>query len=83
MSYDATVMNATNPVERPHTYAEVRTWNDDTRWELIDGDPYAMAGPSSNNQTVVMALAFQLFAYFQARGCRVLPAPLDVRPPER
>jgi hypothetical protein len=26
----------------PHTYGEVRTWGDDTRWELIDGEAHAM-----------------------------------------
>src|SRR5690606_27688543 len=54
---------------------------DDTRWELIDGEPHAMAGPSWYHQSVIMALAAQLFAHFREHGCQVLPAPLDVRLP--
>jgi Uma2 family endonuclease len=74
-------MSATSPVERPHTYGEIRTWSDDTRWEIIDGQAYAMAGPTYVHQSVVMGLGVQLYAYFQARGCRVLSAPFDVRLP--
>ncbi|MFO7562483.1 MAG: Uma2 family endonuclease [Enhygromyxa sp.] len=76
-------MSATSPspVERPHTYGDIRAWDDDTRWELIDGEAHAMAGPSWYHQSVVMALSAQLFAHFRERGCQVLPAPLDVRLP--
>ena len=74
-------MSTTNPVHRPRTYSEIRTWDDDTRWELIDGQPYAMTAPSTSHQSVVMGLAVQLYAHFQGRGCRVLTAPLDVRLP--
>jgi Uma2 family endonuclease len=64
-----------------HTYGEVRTWGDDTRWELIDGEAHAMAGPSWTHQSVVGRLFAQLLAYFDQRPCQVLPAPLDVRLP--
>jgi len=29
--------------EKHYTYSDYCTWDDDTRWELIDGVPYAMA----------------------------------------
>jgi Uma2 family endonuclease len=74
-------MNATSPVQRPHTYGEIRTWDDDTRWELIEGEPYAMAAPTRMHQSVVGRLFVQLLNYFDQRGCHVLLAPLDVRLP--
>lgn len=74
-------MTAASPADRPHTYADLRRWGDDTRWELIDGQAHAMTGPSWQHQSVSMGLAAQLLAHFSGRGCRVLPAPLDVRLP--
>ena len=71
-------MSASSPADRPQTYADIRARNDDTRWELIEGLAYAMAGPSWQHQSVVARLLVQLIAQFGDR-CRVLPAPLDVR----
>lgn len=81
LGYARASMSATSPVERPHTYGEIQTWDDDTRWEIIDGQPYAMGAPSWFHQSVVMGLGVQLYAHFQGRGCRVVSAPLDVRLP--
>lgn len=71
-------MNHTTAMPLPQTYAEVRAWPDETRWELIDGHAYAMAAPSLQHQLVVLGLATQLRTQFRARGCRVVPAPFDV-----
>lgn len=76
-----TTMTATGAVDHPRTYGELRRRKDDTRWELIDGEAYAMTGPSWQHQSVVTGLLVQLVAHFRARGCRVLPAPFDVRLP--
>jgi Uma2 family endonuclease len=72
------VMSAT----RPHTYGDLRGWPDETRWELIDGQAHAMAGPSWQHQTVCVNLGCQLHPYFRALGSRVFFAPLDIRLPE-
>jgi Uma2 family endonuclease len=74
-------MTATSPGRRPHTYGDLRTWSDDVRWELIDGEAYAMTSPSWQHQSVCMNLGVQLTAYFRPRGCRVFPAPFDIRLP--
>lgn len=74
-------MSATDPVDRPRTYGDLRRRKDDTRWEVIDGEPFCMTGPSWQHQSVVAGLLVQLVAHFRARGCRVLPAPFDVRLP--
>ncbi len=74
-------VSATNPAERPHTYGEIRTWRDDTRWELLEGQAYAMAGPNRLHQNVLTRLLLQLVPYFDQYGCQVVPAPFDVRLP--
>lgn len=74
-------MTPASPADRPRTYGDLRRWSDDTRWEIIDGQAYAMAGPTWQHQAVTVGLSAQLLAYFRTRGCRVLPAPLDVRLP--
>jgi Uma2 family endonuclease len=73
-------MSATSPADRPYTYGDLRRWPDDARWELIDGQAHAMAGPSWQHQVVCLGLAVQLRAHFQ-QACRVLLAPFDVRLP--
>lgn len=72
-------MSATSPLDRPHTYADLRCWPDDVRWELIEGEAYAMTGPSWQHQAVCLGLAAQLRVQFRERGCQVLVAPFDVR----
>jgi Uma2 family endonuclease len=72
------VMSAT----RPHTYGDLRRWPDETRWELIDGQAHAMASPSWQHQSVCANLLVQLITHFRPRGCRVFPAPFDIRLPE-
>lgn len=74
-------MTATDAVDRPRTYGDLRRRKDDTRWELIDGEAYAMTGPSWQHQSVVTGLLVQLVPHFRSHGCRVIPAPFDVRLP--
>lgn len=74
-------MTATRSLDAPQTYGDLRRWEGDTRWELIDAEAYAMTGPSWQHQSVVAGLLVQLVSHFRARGCRVLPAPFDVRLP--
>ncbi len=64
---------------KPITFAEVRSWDDETRWELLDGHAYAMSSPSVMHQGVVLALALRLSPQFQGGQCRLYVAPLDVK----
>ena len=62
-----------------YTYADYITWDDDIRWELIDGVPYAMDNPTSRHQAISMALSLQLASFLKGESCKVFYAPLDVR----
>jgi len=67
------------PDER-FTYADYLTWDDDKRWELIDGVPYEMASaPSSGHQRISSRMHYQFFSMLKGRPCEVFHAPFDVR----
>lgn len=65
-----------------HTYAEYCSWPDDVRYELIDGEAYAMAlAPSPTHQTIAFEVARQIADALDGKPCRVYLAPFDVRLP--
>jgi len=67
-------------LEERFTYGDYVTWDDDERWELIDGVPYNMSpAPSVAHQRILGRLHFQLFSFFKDKTCQVFLAPFDVR----
>ena len=65
--------------ERRYRYGDYRRWPDDARYELIEGVAYLMApAPSTNHQTLVLELAFQVRSALEGSPCRLLLAPVDV-----
>jgi len=66
------------------TYADYCTWPEEERWELIDGEAYAMApAPARVHQDVVVAIAARIYGALGGTACRVYIAPFDVRLPDR
>ena len=63
------------------TYANYRHWPDDERWELLDGEAYAMAAPSRVHQETVGELFVQISLFLRGKLCRPFIAPFDVRLP--
>lgn len=62
------------------SYADYLKWDDDERWELIDGEAYCMgAAPSRRHQEVLMNISGELRNYLKGKSCKVYPAPFDVR----
>ncbi|MDR2701455.1 MAG: Uma2 family endonuclease [Spirochaetaceae bacterium] len=63
------------------TYADYKEWELDEgeRFELINGEAYAMSGPNTRHQEILMALSSQFYNYLQGKPCKVYPAPFDVR----
>ena len=65
--------------ERHSRYGDYRRWPDDLRYELINGAAYLMApAPTTDHQTVVLELAFQVRTALEGARCRILLAPVDV-----
>ena len=66
--------------EARYTYADYLTWDDDERWEIIEGVPYLMSpAPSTDHQGVCGELFRQIANFLLGKPCRVFIAPFDVR----
>jgi Uma2 family endonuclease len=62
-----------------HTYGDYVQWPDDTRWELIDGQAFAMSpAPTLDHQSVVGEIFGQLFVQLRGKRWRPFVAPCDV-----
>lgn len=61
------------------SFEEYRSWTDDQRWEIIDGQPYAMSGASVAHQEICGNFYSALSQHFAGGPGRVYFAPLDVR----
>ncbi|MDR3171493.1 MAG: Uma2 family endonuclease [Treponema sp.] len=63
------------------TYKDYVAWElaPGERFELIDGNAYAMAAPGLKHQGIVTALGAQFYTFLQGKPWKVYVAPLDVR----
>lgn len=69
-----------SPQEKSYTYADLLSWDDDVRYELIKGEPVMMApGPSNTHQDILGELFAQLHAYLRGKHCKAYLSPFDVR----
>lgn len=67
------------PAEKRYTYADLLAWDDNTRYELYDGAPVALASPSNAHQLISAELLRQIANYLVGKRCKIYPAPFDVR----
>lgn len=69
------------PAEKPrYTFADVLTWDEDERVEIIDGEAIMMApAPARVHQEISGELFRQLANYLWGKKCKVYAAPFDVR----
>ena len=67
------------PQEQRYTFADLLSWDDNTRYELYDGQPVALACHSDSHQRVLTALLLQIGNYLEGKRCNIYPAPFDVR----
>lgn len=61
------------------SWTDYQSWDDDTRWEIIDGHSYAMTAPRVSHQMVCGELYASLHSHFRGRRCKVFLSPIDVR----
>jgi Uma2 family endonuclease len=74
---------ALNHDER-YTYADYLTWEDDLRWELIEGVPYCMTpAPAPRHQKIAGNIFGLIWNCINLKNvkCQVFSAPFDVRLP--
>lgn len=65
------------------TYRDYVQWDDNQRWELIDGTAFNMTpAPSRKHQKISAELMRQLSNFLIDKNCEVYAAPFDVKLPE-
>jgi len=62
-----------------YTYADLLTWDDDVRYELIDGVAYAMTSPSTSHQRILRKLSTKIDTFLEGKPCELFISPSDVR----
>ena len=64
-----------------YTYADYKEWELDEgeRFELMNGEAYAMSAPSTIHQIVSRELFGQFYNYLKDKPCQAFYAPYDVR----
>jgi Uma2 family endonuclease len=61
------------------TYSDYLRWPDDERWEIINGEAYAMTpAPTTRHQKISLYLGYQFAGFFKGKGCEPFAAPTDV-----
>ena len=66
-----------------YLWTDVQHFDEDQRWELIDGYPFAMSSPLTVHQVISMQLTASLLPLLRGGPCRLLAAPMDVKLSER
>lgn len=73
-------MSTKSTTSRNCTWDDYRSWNDGKRWEIIDGEAFAMTpAPTTRHQQIQRELTFELVGFFREHPCDVFPAPTDVK----
>ena len=67
------------PQKEKFTFADMQSWNEQERLELIRGVPVMMAPPIREHQNISMALSGELYYFLKGKKCRVYTAPFAVR----
>jgi len=75
--------NLAEKQEERYTYGQYYQWDDDERWELIDGVPYNMtAAPVRRHQGILIRVSSRVEEFLRGKPCQVYFAPFDVRLPD-
>jgi len=68
------------PAEKgQYTFADVITWDETERTEIIAGEAVMPATPTTAHQLISFEISRQLGNYLEGKKCRVIPAPFAVR----
>jgi Uma2 family endonuclease len=66
-------------INKKFTYADYQSWPDDERWEIINGQAYAMTlAPSVSHQKIIGNIFLRLGNYLIGKACIPFMAPTDV-----
>ena len=72
-------MPLARPSDERYTYSDYLAWPEEERWELIDGEAFAMTpAPTTLHARLVLRLGHQLEAALAGHRCTPFVAPVDV-----
>ncbi|MDR0719563.1 MAG: Uma2 family endonuclease [Treponema sp.] len=71
--------NAYSLEDAPYTYADVLETDEKTRMEIIDGEMFMMALPTTDHQIISRELFGQLWQFLKGKPYQVFSAPVGVR----
>lgn len=61
-----------------YTYEDLQNFEDEKRYELINGELYLMSSPTTLHQKIVGEIYAQLHNYLKGKKCQAFVSPLDV-----
>ncbi len=64
--------------QRKYTYEDLQNFEDEKRYELINGELYLMSSPTTLHQEIVGEIYAQLHNYLKGKKCQAFVSPLDV-----
>ncbi|MCI8833540.1 MAG: Uma2 family endonuclease [Clostridia bacterium] len=64
--------------QRKYTYEDLQNFEDEKRYELINGELYLMSSPTTLHQEIIGEIHAQLHNYLKRKKCKVFVSPLDV-----
>lgn len=68
------------PKQDRFTWTDYRNWPDDERWEIIDGEAWAMSpAPSTQHQSIAGEVFVRISLHLAGKPCKPFIAPTDVR----
>lgn len=68
------------PAEKErYTFADILTWNEHERIEIINGEAVMMAPPLRIHQEILTEITRQIANFLEGKPCKVYPAPFGVR----
>ena len=62
-----------------YTFADCLTWEEDERFEIVNGEAFMMAPPTVEHQRISGELFRQLANYLEGKKCEVFAGPFGVR----
>ncbi len=67
-------------MDKKYSYADYLVWDDERRWEIINGALYDMTpAPLEEHQAISGIIHGEFYIFFKDKPCRVYHAPFDVR----
>jgi len=73
-------MEPAKKLNEKFTYSDYLTWNDNERWELINGIAYNMSpAPKTSHQYISINLSVIIGYFLKNKKCCIFAAPFDVR----